>query len=89
MYLAPLGFFYCFENRVSHIERIETCLGVDFEDAGIVVAKDIAGHTVFKDDVAFLIELHSYRACGIDILTKLVLHGIVAVKLLVEEAPAT
>ena len=89
VYLAPLGLFHALENRVSHIERIETCLGVDFEDAGIVVAKDIAGHIVFKDDVTFLIELHSYRSCGIDMLTKLVLHGIVAVKLLVEEAPAS
>ena len=89
VYLAPLGFFHTLENRVSHIERIETCLRVDFEDTGIVVAKDITGHTVFKDDVTFFIELHSYRACGIDIFTKLVLHGIVAIKLLIEETPTT
>ena len=65
------------EDRIGHVERIETSLGVDLQDAGVVVGEDIARHLTPIDETWLLL--------GLAIL---VLLGVGSIKLFIEEAPA-
>ena len=89
MHFAIVRLLGSLEERVSHIERIETRLGVDFKNAGIIITENIFGHLVGEMRLVVFIHSHAYRSCCIDILAILVLLSIRRNKVLIPEAPAT
>ena len=89
MHTAIVWLLGSLKERVSHIERVETRLGVDFKNAGIVITENILGHLVGEMRLVVIIYGDTYRSCCIDILAILVLLSIRRNKILIPEAPAT